>query len=181
MRYALIENNRVKDIFVEPEGVSIEECFHADIVSQYIQCPDNIDVKDLYDPITSQFSEDPDKKYPSRSQWDVSFQNKAEEFASYSFNLNPTINNLEMTINRMDEYKKVLSDALVGVTDNVEIDNNNYDSVIFKQMIEALKTFESGKKIWIDNNMQNIFNLNSASEVENYDFNSQSIHTVINL
>ena len=37
--YARIVNAKVVEVFVEPTGVAIAQCFHADVVAQFVVCP----------------------------------------------------------------------------------------------------------------------------------------------
>ena len=49
MKYARIDsNNVVVETFVPPAGVSISECFTPEIVSMFLECPENIEVHSLY-------------------------------------------------------------------------------------------------------------------------------------
>jgi hypothetical protein len=170
MRYALIENNQVKDIFIEPEGVSIEECFTPEIVSLYIECPNNIAEGDFYNSETQEFSENPDKKFPNYPEWFSTLQDKSQEISSYALNLSPIINNFPMKYERLDEYQKTLSYALNGVTDDVEIDGQHYTSNDFKLMVDALKKFEQDKELVQLPHLTNISSFNNAQEIDAYDF-----------
>lgn len=170
MRYALIENNQVKDIFVEPEGFSIEECFHPDIVSLYIPCPDNIIEGDLYDPEIQKFVESPDRKLPNYSQWIIKLSEKKSKLGDYRSSLTPIINNLTMNITKLDEYKGKLSLVLSGVDDYVEVDGQLFSGDDFKLMIEALKNYESEKNSCMGIHLENIKSFNNAENIENYDY-----------
>jgi len=170
MRYALIENNQVKDIFIEPEGVPIEECFTPEIVSLYIPCSDNIAEGDIYDPDTQEFAENPDKKFPNYPEWFESSKTKQDQLINYSLELNPTINNLLMSIERLGEYKTVLQFVLTGVDDMVEIDSQQFTGDDFKLMINALKKFEEDKATVSSSHSTNINSFNNASEIDAYDF-----------
>lgn len=45
MKYArLNEENVVLEIYIPPEGFTINECFHPLIAEQFIQVPDNVDI-----------------------------------------------------------------------------------------------------------------------------------------
>ena len=171
MRYALIENNQVKDIFVEPEGVSIEECFTPDIVPLYIHCPDtNIIEGDLYDPETQEFTESPDKKFPNYPTWFNTLRDKQEKIQEYSNSLLPTINSLPMSIERLGEYETALSYVLSGVADMVEIDGQQFSGDDFKLMIDALKKFEQDKGTTLGTQLSNVSFYNNAEDIEAYDF-----------
>lgn len=182
MRYALIENNVVKDIFVEPEGVSIEECFTPDVVSLYIPCPDtNIIEEDLYNPETLEFTESPDKKYPNYVTWVNTLKNKRENLQEYSNSLSPTINNLPMNIGRLGEYKTALGFVLTGVDDMVEIDGQQFTGDDFKLMIDALKKFEEDKGTTQSTHLSNINSFNNATDIESYDFTTGWPETTISI
>ena len=49
MKYARIVNNKVFEIFTPHSGFSIEECFPSELVSQFIECPDNVQANWDYD------------------------------------------------------------------------------------------------------------------------------------
>lgn len=182
MRYALIENNQVKDIFVEPEGISIEDCFAKNIVSLYIPCPDtNIIEGDLYDPETQEFSESSDKKYPNYPDWFKALKTKEENLIDYSLKFTPTINNLPMSIQRLEEYKTALQFVLTGVDDMVEIDGQNFTGDDFKLMIDSLKKFEEDKKLVYSFHSENFNNLNYAADIDAYDFATGWPETTISI
>jgi len=181
MRHALIENNQIKDIFVEPEGVSIEECFTPDIVLLYTPCPENIAEGDLYDPETQEFTESPDKKFPNYTTWFNALRNKQEELYNHSNSLSPIINNLPMTIRRLGEYKTVLGFVLSGVDDMVEIDGQQFSGDDFKLMIDALKKFEEDKTNIRENHSSNINSFNNTSDIESYDFTTGWLETTISI
>jgi len=182
MRYALIENNIVKDIFVEPEGVSIEECFTPEIVPLYTPCPDtNIIEGDLYDPETQEFSDSSDKKFPTYILWLESLKNKQEELSKYSSELIPTINNLPMFIQRLGEYKTSLQFVLTGVDDMVEIDGQQFTGDDFKLMIDALKKFEEDKGTVQVSHLTNIDSFNNTSDIDAYDFTTGWPETTISI
>jgi hypothetical protein len=170
MRYALIENNVVKDIFEEPEGLSIQECFCPEIVSKYIPCPINIAEGDFYDSNTNQFDENPDKKFPSYADWFVSMISKRHELYEYSSKLNPIINGLLMNFERLTEYKTALSLVISGVDDMVEIDGKEFTGDDFKLMINALKKFNEDKTSSLGEHSVKINSLNHASHIDAYDF-----------
>ena len=48
-KYARIENNTAVEIFTPPDGFTIAECFHADVVSLFSACPDNVTVGSTMD------------------------------------------------------------------------------------------------------------------------------------
>lgn len=182
MRYALIENNQVKDIFIEPEGVSIEECFTSDIVSLYIPCPDvNIVEGDFYDPETQEFTESPDKKYPNYTTWFHTLTNKKEKLSNHFISLISIINNLPMSIQRLGEYKTALGFVLSGVDEVVEIDGQQFSGDDFKLMIDALKKFEEDKGIALGNHLLNINSFNNASDIESYDLTTEWPETIIEI
>jgi len=181
MRYALIENNQIKDIFIEPEGVSIEECFTAEIVSLYIPCPENISEDDFYDPETQEFSESSDKKFPNYPTWFEALRSKQEKLSKYSSELEPTINNLPMSIQRLGEYKTSLQLVLTGVDDAVEIDGQQFTGDDFKLMIDALKKFEEDKGTAQGPHLTNINSFNHASDIDSYDFTTGWPETTISI
>lgn len=49
MKYARIVDNKVWEVFTPPFGVDISECFTAEIVSQFIQCPAEVEQNWEYD------------------------------------------------------------------------------------------------------------------------------------
>jgi hypothetical protein len=182
MRYALIENNQVKDIFVEPEGVSIGECFTLDIVPLYIPCPDiNIIEGDFYDSETQEFTESPDKKFPNYPTWFTTLRDKQEKIQEYSNSLLPTINNLPMSIQRLGEYKTSLQLVLTGVDDAVEIDGQQFTGDDFKLMIDALKKFEEDKGTAQGPHFTNINSFNNSLDIDAYDFTTGWPETTISI
>lgn len=176
-----MENNIVKDIFVEPEGVSIEECFHSDIVPLYIPCSENIEEGDLYNPETQEFTESPDKKYPNYVTWFNTLRNKQEKLSNYCNSLSPSINNLPMSIQRLGEYKTTLGFVLTGVDDAVEIDGQQFSGDEFKLMIDALKKFENDKGTTQNSHLSNINSFNNASDIESYNFTTGWPETTISI
>lgn len=170
MRYALIENNQVKDVFEEPEGFTIQDCFCPELVSKYIPCPINITEGDFYDPNTNQFDENPDKKFPSYADWFHSRKTKTEQLSSYVLELNPIINGLPMNFARLTEYKTALSLVISGVDDVVEIDGREFTDNDFKLMINALKKFNEDKTAIEIDHTNKIDSLNHASHIDAYDF-----------
>ena len=181
MRYALIENNQVKDIFVEPEGVSIKECFTSDIVSLYILCPENIAEGDFYNPETQEFTESPDKKYLNYVTWINTLTVKQGELYNHSNSLSPTINNLPMSIQRLGEYKTTLGFVLTGVDDMVEIDGQQFSGDDFKLMLDALKKFEEDKGTTQGTHLSNISSYNNAEDIDAYDFTTGWPETTISI
>jgi len=181
MRYALIENNTVKDIFIEPEGVSIEECFTSEIVSLYAPCPNNISEGDLYNSETQEFTESPDKKFPTYLAWFESRKNKEEKLFVFSTNFTPIINNLQMRIERLIEYKTALGFVLSGVDEAVEIDGQQFSGDDFKLMIDVLKKFEEDKGTTQVTHLSNINSFNNASDIESYDFTTGWPETTISI
>ena len=181
MRYALIENDQVKDIFIEPEEVSIEECFTPDIVSLYIQCPENIAEGDLYDPETQEFTESPNKKYPNYAEWLEALKDKQSKLNEHFNSILPTINNFSMSIQRLGEYKTALGFVLTGVDDMVEIDGQQFSGDDFKLMIDALKKFEEDKSTAQNTHSSNISSFNNAEDIDAYDFTTGWPKTTISI
>lgn len=174
MRYALIENNIVKDIFNCPEGTTIEECFHPDIVNQYIPCPNiNIIEGDLYDSEAQNFTENPNKKYPNYSEWYEALKNTQNAISEYFDSLNPIINNFTMYYQNLQKYKSVLSLVLSGVDDVIEIDGHQFNGDEFKLMIDSLKEFQKNKGDAHRNHLITINSFNSAEELSSYDFTTE--------
>lgn len=173
MKYALIQNNQVQDIFIEPEGFTIEECLHEDVRTLYIPCPDNVTMEDFYNSKTKKFSKNKDKKLPDYTTWIDALQNKTEELNTYSSKLNPTINNLPMSFQRLGEYKTVLGFVLTGVDDMVEIDGQQFSGDEFKLMINALKKFEEDKSTTQSTHSSNINRFNNATDIDAYDFTTE--------
>ena len=181
MRYALIQNNQVQDIFVEPKEVSIEECFHPDIVPLYIPCPENIAEGDFYNPETQEFTESPDKKFPNYPTWFTTLRDKQEKAQEYFNSLSPTINNLPMSIQRLGEYKTSLQLVLTGVDDAVEIDGQQFTGDDFKLMIDALKKFEEDKGTAQGPHFTNINSFNNSLDIDAYDFTTGWPETTISI
>ena len=181
MKYALIQNNQVQDIFVEPKEVSIEECFHPDIVPLYIPCPENIAEGDFYNPETQEFTESPDKKFPNYPTWFTTLRDKQEKTQEYFNSLSPTINNLPMSIQRLGEYKTALGFVLSGVDDMIEIDGQQFSGNDFKLMIDALKKFEEDKGTTQGTHSSNINSFNNAEDIDAYDFTSGWPETIISI
>jgi hypothetical protein len=48
-KYARVVNNAVHEIFTPPVGVDISECFTAELVAQFIECPEYVDPNYTYD------------------------------------------------------------------------------------------------------------------------------------
>lgn len=44
MKYARVANQIVQEVFVEPAGFSISECFHSDVCSLFEQVNDDVEV-----------------------------------------------------------------------------------------------------------------------------------------
>jgi hypothetical protein len=181
MRYALIEDNQVKDIFIEPEGFSIEDCFTPEIAFLYILCPDNISEGDFYDPDTQEFTENPDKKFPNYTDWFNSLRNKETEILNYAVNLNPTINGLPMNIGSMNKYVTQLNLATNGITPDVEIDNQSFSVDDFKLMLISLNQFEKDKDSARNLHSSNISSLNDATDIDAYDFSTGWPETIISI
>jgi hypothetical protein len=181
MRYALIENNQVKDVFKEPDGFSIQECFCPEVASMYIPCPFNISEGDFYDPNTNQFSENPDKKFPSYADWYHSMVSKTQQLSEYALELNPTINGLPMNFARLTEYKTTLSLVISGVDDVVEIDGKEFTGDDFKLMISALKKFNEDKQSVEIEHSNKINSLNNFEYIITYDFTTGWPETTISI
>jgi hypothetical protein len=49
MKYARIVDNEVAEVFTPPTGVDISECFTAELVAQFIECPSDIEQGHTYD------------------------------------------------------------------------------------------------------------------------------------
>lgn len=49
MKYARVVNNLVWETFTPPTGVDISECFTAELVSQFTECPNNVEIDWTYD------------------------------------------------------------------------------------------------------------------------------------
>jgi len=43
MKYARIVDNKVWEVFTPPVGVDISECFTAELVAQFIECPSDVE------------------------------------------------------------------------------------------------------------------------------------------
>lgn len=43
MKYARIVDNKVWEVFTPPVGVDISECFTAELVAQFIECPEYVE------------------------------------------------------------------------------------------------------------------------------------------
>lgn len=43
VKYARLVDNRVWEIFIPPVGTYIEDCFVPEIVSQFIECPEEVE------------------------------------------------------------------------------------------------------------------------------------------
>jgi hypothetical protein len=52
MKYARIVDNKVYELFTEPEGVNITDCFHPDLVKQFVACSDEVEPNWLYNGTT---------------------------------------------------------------------------------------------------------------------------------
>lgn len=177
MRYALIENNIVKDIFVEPEGISITECFHPSIVDLYIPCPENIIEGDHYDSETGIFTEDENKKLPNESVWILTFQSKLSELATYYMNLNFTINQTILQQQDLELYKSAIEEAdNVGETE-IALDGKIFSVEDFKNMINNFETYISQINIELSTHTDNISDINNADEIIAYDFTSKISNT----
>jgi len=49
MKYARIVNNNVREVFTPPVGVDISDCFTAELVAQFIECPEYVEQQYTYD------------------------------------------------------------------------------------------------------------------------------------
>ena len=47
-KYARVVNNAVWEVFTPPVGVDISDCFTAELVAQFIECPDYVEAKWSY-------------------------------------------------------------------------------------------------------------------------------------
>ena len=43
MKYARIVDNKVYETFTPPTGVDISDCFTAELVAQFIECPSDVE------------------------------------------------------------------------------------------------------------------------------------------
>lgn len=43
MKYARIVDNKVWEVFTPPTGVDISDCFTAELVAQFIECPADVE------------------------------------------------------------------------------------------------------------------------------------------
>lgn len=51
MKYARIVDNKVYETFTPPINVEISECFTAELVGQFVECPENVEQYWIYDGI----------------------------------------------------------------------------------------------------------------------------------
>lgn len=42
MKYARIVDNKVREVFTPPVGFDISECFTAELVAQFVECPEYV-------------------------------------------------------------------------------------------------------------------------------------------
>jgi hypothetical protein len=49
MKYARIVDNKVWETFTPPTGVDISDCFTAELVAQFIECPSDVQANWDYD------------------------------------------------------------------------------------------------------------------------------------
>lgn len=49
MKYARVVDNKVWEVFTPPTGVDISECFTAELVVQFIECPEYVEQHYTYD------------------------------------------------------------------------------------------------------------------------------------
>lgn len=48
MKYARIVDNKVWEVFTPPVGVDISDCFTAELVAQFIECPADVEANWSY-------------------------------------------------------------------------------------------------------------------------------------
>ena len=56
MKHARVINNTVVEIFDVPNGFSIEDCFHPDLVNHFYPCNGDVDFDWTYDTATGNFT-----------------------------------------------------------------------------------------------------------------------------
>lgn len=177
MRYALIENDKVKDIFIEPKGVSITECFHPSIVDLYIPCPENIIEGDYYDPKTKTFSEKENKKLPNESIWITAINDKNQELSTYYKNLTFIINDITLQRHNLQLYKSAIEEANNTEETEIELDGKIILVEDFLNMITAFEAYiDQINKEEVDHS-SNIIMINNANEILLYDFTSKVPNT----
>ena len=49
MKYARIVNNKVNEVFTPPQGIDISECFHPDVVKQFVAVSDEVEAGWIFD------------------------------------------------------------------------------------------------------------------------------------
>lgn len=42
MKYARVVNSVVQEVFTPPEGFTLQECFTAEVVAQFLPCPEDV-------------------------------------------------------------------------------------------------------------------------------------------
>jgi hypothetical protein len=48
-KYARVVNDAVWEVFTPPVGVDISDCFTAELVAQFIECPEYVEQQYTYD------------------------------------------------------------------------------------------------------------------------------------
>ncbi len=48
-KYARIVNNKIWEVFTPPVGVDISDCFTAELVAQFVECPEYVDQDYTYE------------------------------------------------------------------------------------------------------------------------------------
>jgi hypothetical protein len=48
-KYARIVDNKVWEVFTPPIGVDISDCFTAELVAQFVECPDYVEANYTYE------------------------------------------------------------------------------------------------------------------------------------
>lgn len=177
MKYALIENEIVKDIFIEPEGVSITECFHPSIADLYIPCPENIIEGDCYDSGTGIFTESENRKLPNESIWIRTLIDSNQKIFDYYKNLTFSINDITLYQPNLQSYKSAIEEANNSEETEIEIDGKTISVVDFVNMIAAFETYigeiDAERSIHEDNTSM----INNADEILSYDFTSKVPNT----
>lgn len=51
MKYARVVDNKVLEVFTPPVGIDISECFTAELVAQFVECPADVGQNYTYDGI----------------------------------------------------------------------------------------------------------------------------------
>lgn len=177
MKYALIENDIVKDTFIEPEGVSITECFHPSIVDLYIPCPENIIEGDYYDSETGIFTEAEDRKLPNQSVWMRVWIDKDQKLSTYYENLSFTVNQITLYQPNLKLYKSAIEEANNSEETEIDLDGKILLVEDFTNMITAFETYISQINEEKIIHSSNIALINNADEIISYDFTSKVPNT----